>query len=189
MGIEKERGISVVTSVMTFEYGGLRLQPARHAGPRGLLRGHLPDAHGGRFRRHGDRRREGHRGAHAQALRGLPPARHPDRHLRQQDGPREPRPVRPPRRDREDPGARHRAVRPGRSAAGRSFAGTFDLAPQPRAPHRHRRGADRRSPGPRTTALRGARCRRTRSRPGGTRSRWRRRPASPSTSRRSARGT
>jgi small GTP-binding protein len=36
MKIERERGISVVTSVMTFEYGGPRLQPARHAGPRGL---------------------------------------------------------------------------------------------------------------------------------------------------------
>ena len=89
MEIERERGISVVTSVMTFEYGGLRLQPARHAGPRGLLRRHLPHADGGRFRRHGDRRRQGHRGAHAQAVRGVPAARHPDHHLHQQDGPRE----------------------------------------------------------------------------------------------------
>ena len=57
MGIERERGISVVTSVMTFEYGDLRLQPARHPRPRGLFRGHLPDAHGGRLGHHGDRRR------------------------------------------------------------------------------------------------------------------------------------
>ncbi len=35
---ERERGISVVTSVMTFEHRRLRLQPARHAWPRGLLR-------------------------------------------------------------------------------------------------------------------------------------------------------
>ena len=67
----------------------LRLQPARHAGPRGLLGGHLPHADRRRLRRHGDRRGQGHRGAHAQAVRGLPPARHPDRHLHQQDGPRE----------------------------------------------------------------------------------------------------
>ncbi len=51
MGIERDRGISVVTSVMTFEHAGLRVQPARHAGPRGLLRGHLPHADRGRLRR------------------------------------------------------------------------------------------------------------------------------------------
>jgi hypothetical protein len=68
MEIERERGISVATSVMTFEYEGPRLQPARHAGPRGLFRRHLSHAHGGGFRGHGDRRREGHRVAHAQAL-------------------------------------------------------------------------------------------------------------------------
>ena len=44
-----------------------------------------------------------------QAVRGLPPARHPDHHLHQQDGPRGPRPARAARRDREDAGARHRA--------------------------------------------------------------------------------
>ena len=109
MEIERERGISVVTSVMTFEYDGLRLQPARHAGPRGLFRGHLPHADRGRLRGDGDRRRQGHRGAHAQAVRGLPAARHPDHHLHQQDGPREPRSVRAARRDRKDAGARHHA--------------------------------------------------------------------------------
>jgi peptide chain release factor 3 len=50
MKIERERGISVVTSVMTFEFEGPRLQPAGYAGPRGLFRGHLPHADGGRFR-------------------------------------------------------------------------------------------------------------------------------------------
>jgi hypothetical protein len=34
MGIERERGISVVTSVMTLRARLLRLQPARHARPR-----------------------------------------------------------------------------------------------------------------------------------------------------------
>jgi hypothetical protein len=65
MKIERERGISVVTSVMTFEFDGAGVQPARHAGPRGLLRRHLSHADRGRLRRHGDRRRQGHRGAHA----------------------------------------------------------------------------------------------------------------------------
>ncbi len=36
MDIERQRGISVVTSVMTFEHKGCGVQPARHAGPRGL---------------------------------------------------------------------------------------------------------------------------------------------------------
>ena len=88
----------------------LRLQPARHPRPRGLFRGHLPHADGRRFRRHGDRRGQGHRGAHAKTVRGLPAARHPDRHLHQQDGPRDARPVRPARRSREDPRARRRAA-------------------------------------------------------------------------------
>ena len=33
MKIERERGISVVTSVMTFEFERPRVQPAGHAGP------------------------------------------------------------------------------------------------------------------------------------------------------------
>ena len=117
MGIERERGISVVTSVMTFEYRRLRLQPARHPRPRGLFRGHLPHADRRRFGGDGDRRRQGHRGAHPQTVRGLPAARHPDRHLHQQDGPRDARSVRPHRRDREDAGARRRAAQLDRSAA------------------------------------------------------------------------
>ena len=51
MTIERERGISVTSSVMTFEHDGLRLQPARHAGPRGFQRGHLPHADRGRLAR------------------------------------------------------------------------------------------------------------------------------------------
>ena len=89
MSIERERGISVVTSVMTFEYGGCVYQSARHAGPRRLFGRHLSHADGGRFRGHGDRRRQGHRGAHAQAVRSVPAARHSDHHLHQQDGPRD----------------------------------------------------------------------------------------------------
>ena len=44
MKLEQERGISVTSSVMQFEYVGYQHQPARHAGPRRLLRGHLPHA-------------------------------------------------------------------------------------------------------------------------------------------------
>ena len=109
MAIEKARGISVVTSVMTFEYEGRRLQPARYAGPRGLLRPHLPHAHRRRLGHHGHRRRQGHRGAHAQAVRSVPPARHPDHHLHQQARPRGARAARAARRDREGAGARYRA--------------------------------------------------------------------------------
>ena len=85
MKIERERGISVVTSVMTFEYDGLVLN--------------LLDTPG-----HADFSEDTYRtltavdsaimvidaakGIDAQTLRGLPAARHPDHHLRQQDRPR-----------------------------------------------------------------------------------------------------
>ncbi len=134
----------------------LRLQPARHARPRGLLRGHLPHADRGRLGGDGDRRRQGHRGAHAQAVRGLPPARHPDRHLHQQDGPRDARPVRPARRDREDAGARHRAARlDGRARRARSPAPTTSAARRVRALGKDA-ADDRRSRGP--TIRRSRRC-------------------------------
>ncbi len=107
MGIEKERGISVVTSVMTFEYGDCVFN--------------LLDTPG-----HEDFSEDTYRTLTAvdsavmvidaakasrrapQAVRGLPPARHPDRHLRQQARPGIPRPLRSPRRDREDAGPRRR---------------------------------------------------------------------------------
>ena len=100
------------------------LQPARYAGPLGLLRGHLPHADRRRRRGHGDRRRQGHRGADAEAVRGLPAARHPDHHLRQQGRPRGQGPARDPRRDRRHAGARRDA---GRLAA-RAWASTSRAA-------------------------------------------------------------
>ena len=109
MAIERERGISVSSAVMTFEHDGPRLQPARHARPPGFQRGHLSHADRGRQRGHGDRRRARHRGADPEAVRGVPAARRADHHLRQQARPREPRPVRPDRRDRADPRARRDA--------------------------------------------------------------------------------
>ena|SRR5271155_3900698 len=36
MAVERERGISVSSAVMSFEHEGPRLQPARHAGPPGF---------------------------------------------------------------------------------------------------------------------------------------------------------
>jgi hypothetical protein len=77
MKIERERGISVVTSVMTFEFENLVFNPDR-----------------GGLGRDGDRRRQGHRGAHAKTVRGLPAAGYSHHHLHQQDGPRQPRYVR-----------------------------------------------------------------------------------------------
>ena len=49
-----------------------RGEPARHARPPRLLRGHLPRARRRRRRGHGARRGEGHRAADAQAVRGVP---------------------------------------------------------------------------------------------------------------------
>ncbi len=73
---------------------------ARHAGPQGLQRRHLPHAVRGRRRRDGDRRRQGHRVADPQAVRGLQAAPPAGADLHQQARPAEPRSVRPARRDR-----------------------------------------------------------------------------------------
>jgi peptide chain release factor 3 len=59
MRLEQQRGISVTSSVMQFPVRGLHRQSARHAGPRGLLRGHLPHADRGRFGADGHRLRQG----------------------------------------------------------------------------------------------------------------------------------
>ena len=50
MKLEQERGISVTSSVHAVRVRRLPDQPARHAGPRRLLRGHLPHADRGRQR-------------------------------------------------------------------------------------------------------------------------------------------
>ena len=128
MKIERERGISVVTSVMTFEYGDNVFNLLDTPGHEDFADDTYRTLSAVDSRRHGDRRRQGHRAAHAEAVRGLPPARHPDRHLRQQDGPRGARPVRDPRRDRAEAGARHRADHLADRAAARRFAGTYHLA-------------------------------------------------------------
>ena len=110
MKIEKERGISVSASVMTFEHDGLLFN--------------LLDTPG-----HEDFSEDTYRtltaadaaimvldaakGIEPQTLKlfeVLPPARHPDHHLHQQDGPRGAGPVRPAGRDRLQAGARSRAA-------------------------------------------------------------------------------
>ena len=132
MKIERERGISVVTSVMTFEFDDLVFNLLDTPGHEDFSEDTYRTLTAVDFGRDGDRRRQRHRSAHAKTVRGLPPARHPDHHLHQQDGPREPRSVRAAGRDREDAGARH---------------GAGDLADRARARfrrhlrHRHRRRA------------------------------------------------
>ncbi len=64
-----------------------RGEPARHAGPPGLLRRHLPHAVGRRLRGDAHRRRQGRGAADHQAFQGLQAARHPHLHLRQQARP------------------------------------------------------------------------------------------------------
>jgi len=73
-------------------------QPARYAGPRGFLGGHLSRADGRRRRGHGDRCRQGCRSADDQAARGVPAARNADHHVHQQAGSRSARTARAARR-------------------------------------------------------------------------------------------
>jgi hypothetical protein len=91
MAVERERGISVSSAVMSFEHQGLAFNLRDTPGhqdfsPLGFQRGHLPDldrgpptlpspAHGGRVkegatRRHPQWRQRRHRGADQEALRG-----------------------------------------------------------------------------------------------------------------------
>ena len=87
MEMERQRGISITTQRAAVRVRGPAHEPARHARPQRLHRGHLP--HAGRRRRggHAHRQRQGRRAADEQAVPGLPDARHPDLHLHQQDGP------------------------------------------------------------------------------------------------------
>ena len=148
----------------------LRLQghAARHARPQGLLRGHAAHAARRRQRGDGDRRRQGHRDADPQAVRGVPQQGPADVDVRQQAGPAEPRPVRAVRRDRAraaDPrGAGQLADRRRRPLQGR-----LRPAPEPGAalrahpaqrPTGRDRGVQHRGPGAERPDRRG-RARRT----------------------------
>ena len=176
MKIERERGISVVTSVMTFEYGDNVFNLLDTPGHEDFADDTYQNAVCGRFGRHGHRRRKRHRAAHAEAVRGLPAARHPDRHLRQQDGPRGPQHLRDPGRDRAEAcarhGADHLADRPGQD-----LFRHLPSRPERRAPWRRGKGADisqrpgfepRRRPAARTTTARpSSRSWSSRARPAG----------------------
>ena len=77
MEIERQRGISVATAVMGFEYRGCKINILDTPGPRGFRRGHLPHADGRRLGDHRHRRRQGRRGPDPQADGGLPHAPNP----------------------------------------------------------------------------------------------------------------
>ena len=68
MQIEQQRGISVTSSVMTFERGGIVYNLLDTPGPLRLQRGHVPHAVGRRRRRDGHGCGEGHRNPDAQAV-------------------------------------------------------------------------------------------------------------------------
>ena len=120
MGIERDRGISVVTSVMTFEYAGCVFNLLDTPGHENFSEDTyrtltavdsavmVIDA------------AKGIEAAHPQTVRNLPPARHPDPDLHQQDGPRKPQdPLRPAGRGRLRPWRSTPPRSPGRSAAHR----------------------------------------------------------------------
>ena len=65
MEMEQQRGISISAAALEFELEGPSRHAARHAGPPGLQRRHLPHAARRRQRRDGARRRQGHRAADA----------------------------------------------------------------------------------------------------------------------------
>jgi hypothetical protein len=72
MAVERERGISVSSALMSFEHEGLAFNLLDTPGHQDLSR---TPTDCGRLRGDGVRRRQGHRGADQEALRGLPPAR------------------------------------------------------------------------------------------------------------------
>jgi peptide chain release factor 3 len=127
MKIEQQRGISVTTSVMHFEYGGAVFNLLDTPGHEDFSEDTYRTLTCGRFGGDGDRRRQGHRGAHPQAVRDLPPARRADRHLHQQARPRGQGPDRAFGRNRLDPGAR-RGAHDLAHRLGPGFKGTYDLA-------------------------------------------------------------
>ena len=62
MDIEKQRGISVTSSVMQFDYDGKRGKHPRHSRTRGLFRRYLSDLDGGGCCGHGSGLCQGYRG-------------------------------------------------------------------------------------------------------------------------------
>ena len=100
MELERQRGISISSTVLQFPYRDHVDQPARHARPPRLLRGHLPGARRRRRRRDGARHGQGHRDPDAEAVRGLPGPAPARADVPQQVRPPGPRAARAARRDR-----------------------------------------------------------------------------------------
>ena len=136
MEIEKQRGISVaLSSVMQFEYAGhCVINLLDTPGHEDFSRGHLPRAHGGGRRGHGDRRGQGRGGADASSLLEVcRAAQHADHHLREQDGPRGTGAVRTLLEEIES-GAGQDRLRADQLAAGHGqglFGGVFHLLQGP----------------------------------------------------------
>ena len=144
MELERQRGISISSTVLQFEYAGFAVNLLDTPGPQGLLRGHLPGAHRRRRGSDGDRRRQGHRNADAQAVRGLPPPRRAHLHVHEQVRPADAESDRAPRRTGERP--RFAGVRRDLAAGQRPFVPRrFRPAAPPGSPVRAR--ARRRLPG------------------------------------------
>ncbi len=68
MDIEKERGISVTSSVLQFTYNGACVNILDTPGHQDFSGGYLPYPYGRRRRCHGHRRRQGRRGPDQKAL-------------------------------------------------------------------------------------------------------------------------
>ena len=84
MAIERERGISVSSAVMSFEHEGLAFNLLDTPGHQDFSEDTYRTLTAVEQRSDGARRRQGHRGADPQTLRGLPIAQSADQHLSQQ---------------------------------------------------------------------------------------------------------
>ena len=93
MEIEKQRGISVTSSVMQFQYEGYCINILDTPGHQDFSEDTYRTLMAADSRRHGHRRRQGRRAADAQALQGLRHAPYPHFYVYQQDGPRGARPL------------------------------------------------------------------------------------------------
>ena len=106
MKIEQERGISVTSAVMTFEYEDAVFNLLDTPGHEDFSEDTYRTLTAADSAVMVIDAAKGIESADAQAVRGLPPARHPDHDLHQQDGPRGARSVRAARRDLRPAAAR-----------------------------------------------------------------------------------
>ena len=97
MEMEKQRGISITSTVLRFEHGGAVMNLLDTPGHRDFSEDTYRVLSAADCALMVDRRRQGHRGTDTEALRGVPYSRHPSAYVHQQDGQAEPRPSRPAR--------------------------------------------------------------------------------------------